>query len=59
MGWLGEFSSMFLSMGQKLINGAERGASELTASELEKGNYFQTQHNLQAISLAYKPLDSA
>ena len=47
MGWLGEFSSMVLSMGQKLINTAERCASELT-SEIEKS---ATQ-----VDLSYKPL---
>ena len=47
MGWLGELSSMVLSMGQKLINGAEKCVSECT-SELVK---------IEMVETTYKPLN--
>ena len=49
MGWLGELSSMVLSMGQKLITGAEKCTSEFN-SEIER---------VQFVNLAYKPLGQA
>ena len=49
MGWIGELSSIVLSMGQKLINGAERCNSD-SNSEIFK---------LDLVNEQYRPSDSA
>ena len=49
MGWLGELSSMVLSMGQKLIQTAEKCTSDAT-SEMVK---------VEILDLSYKPLSPA